>query len=62
MKNNKKMIIFRKSNQKPETHLTIEQLKMLRRTALIESVGASTRMEGSQLSDKEVEKLLFEEK
>ena len=38
--------------------LAPEQLKTLRRIATIESVGSSTRIEGSALSDREVEKLL----
>lgn len=35
-----------------------EQLTSLRRVATIESIGSSTRIEGSKLSDREVEKLL----
>lgn len=35
-----------------------EQLSSLRQVATIESIGSSTRIEGSKLSDKEVEKLL----
>ena len=35
-----------------------EKLTTLRRIATIESVGSSTRIEGSKLSDAEVEKLL----
>jgi Fic family protein len=35
-----------------------ERLKMLRRVATIESIGSSTRIEGSKLSDQDVEKLL----
>ncbi|MGZ3762374.1 MAG: Fic family protein, partial [Mucilaginibacter sp.] len=35
-----------------------EQLTSLRRVATIESIGSSTRIEGSKLSDKEVELLL----
>lgn len=35
-----------------------ERLKALRRVATIESIGSSTRIEGSQLSDREVEQLL----
>jgi hypothetical protein len=31
----------------------------LRRVATIESIGSSTRIEGSRLSDRDVEKLLF---
>lgn len=40
------------------SRLEPEQLKALRRIATIESVGSSTRIEGSTLSDREVEKLL----
>lgn len=39
--------------------LAPERLSALRRVATIESVGSSTRIEGSKLSDKEVERLLF---
>ncbi len=53
--------VFNKSWQ-TLTHLAPEQLKALRHIALIESVGASTRMAGSKLSDEEVEKLLFPKK
>lgn len=35
-----------------------ERLSQLRRVATIESIGASTRIEGSKLSDQEVEQLL----
>lgn len=35
-----------------------ERLKALRRLATIESIGSSTRIEGSQLTDREVERLL----
>jgi len=35
-----------------------ERLSALRRVATIESIGSSTRIEGSQLSDREVERLL----
>lgn len=38
--------------------LTPERLGQLKRVATIESIGSSTRIEGSQLSDREVEKLL----
>lgn len=38
--------------------LTPERLQALRRVATIESIGSSTRIEGSKLSDREVEKLL----
>lgn len=38
--------------------LAPERLKALRRVATIESIGSSTRIEGSKLSDREVERLL----
>lgn len=38
--------------------LAPERLKALRRIATIESIGSSTRIEGSQLTDREVERLL----
>ncbi len=38
--------------------LTPERLQQLKKVATIESIGSSTRIEGSKLSDKEVEKLL----
>ena len=38
--------------------LAPERLSALRRVATIESIGSSTRIEGSKLSDSEVEKLL----
>jgi len=38
--------------------LAPERLNSLRRVATIESIGSSTRIEGSKLSDREVEKLL----
>jgi Fic family protein len=38
--------------------LTPERLSALRRVATIESIGSSTRIEGSRLSDREVERLL----
>ncbi|HLC06647.1 MAG TPA: Fic family protein [Candidatus Babeliales bacterium] len=40
------------------SHLVPEQLKALRHVATIESVGSSTRIEGSKLSDREVERIL----
>ena len=40
--------------------LAPERLLALRRGAAIESIGASTRLEGSQLSDRDVEKFLSE--
>ena len=38
--------------------LSPERLQGLRRVAMIESVGSSTRIEGSSMSDREVEELL----
>ncbi|MES2212307.1 MAG: DUF977 family protein [Pseudomonadota bacterium] len=38
--------------------LTPERLQSLKRVATIESIGSSTRIEGSKLSDREVERLL----
>src|ERR1700682_2418 len=38
--------------------LAPERLSALRRVATIESIGFSTRIEGSKLSDREVERLL----
>ena len=38
--------------------LAPERLSALRRVATIESIGSSTRIEGSKLSDQDVEKLL----
>ncbi len=38
--------------------LAPERLSALRRVATIESIGSSTRIEGSLLSDKDVERLL----
>ena len=38
--------------------LAPERLRALRRVATIESIGSSTRIEGSRLSDREVEQLL----
>jgi Fic family protein len=38
--------------------LAPERLSALRRVATIESIGSSTRIEGSRLSDREVERLL----
>ena len=40
--------------------LAPDRLSALRRVATIESIGSSTRIEGSKLSDREVEKLLSE--
>ena len=39
--------------------LAPDRLLALRRVATIESIGSSTRIEGSRLSDRDVEKLLF---
>ena len=38
--------------------LASDRLSALRRVATIESIGSSTRIEGSKLSDREVEQLL----
>ena len=38
--------------------LAPDRLSALRRVATIESIGSSTRIEGSKLSDREVEQLL----
>ena len=38
--------------------LALDRLSALRRVAIIESIGSSTRIEGSKLSDREVEQLL----
>ena len=38
--------------------LAPDRLTALRRVATIESIGSSTRIEGSKLTDREVEKLL----
>ena len=38
--------------------LAPERLSALRRFATIESIGSSTRIEGSKLSDRDVERLL----
>src|ERR1700678_98139 len=38
--------------------LAPDRLRALRRVATIESIGSSTRIEGSKLSDREVERLL----
>ena len=40
------------------TTLAPERLTALRKVATVESVGSSTRIEGSKLSDREVERLL----
>lgn len=38
--------------------LAPDRLSALRRVATIESIGSSTRIEGSKLSDREIERLL----
>ena len=38
--------------------LAPERLNALRRVATIESIGSSTRIEGSKLSDRDIERLL----
>lgn len=38
--------------------LALDRLSALRRVATLESIGSSTRIEGSKLSDREVEGLL----
>lgn len=38
--------------------LAPERLRTLRRVAAIESIGSSTRIEGSTLSDREIERLV----
>jgi Fic family protein len=38
--------------------LAPDRLSALRRVATVESIGSSTRIEGSKLSDRDVEKLL----
>ena len=38
--------------------LAPERLSALRRVATIESIGSSTRIEGSKLSDRDIERLL----
>jgi len=60
-KNLKKSIISEEAKQVSNLTLTPELLEKLRIEAFIESVGASTRMAGSQLSDEEVKELLFKE-
>src|SRR5690606_17994526 len=40
--------------------LAPERLKALRRVATIESIGSSTRIEGSKLTDRDVERLLVD--
>lgn len=44
-------------NIKKQISLSSEQLAKLRRATLIASAGASTRLEGSKLSDKKVERV-----
>lgn len=47
-----------KGGWKAYRHLTPERLNALRHVATVESVASSTRIEGSKLSDREVESLL----
>ncbi len=47
-----------KGNWRALGTLAPERLLALRRVATIESIGSSTRIEGSKLSDREVENLL----
>ena len=47
-----------KDSWQESSQLVPEQLKVLRHIATIESVGSSTRIEGSKLSDREVETIL----
>ena len=42
---------------KKKIRISLERLAELRRATLIASTGASTRLEGSKLSDKEVEQV-----
>ncbi len=43
---------------KKRVGISLERLVQLRRATLIASAGASTRLEGSKLSDKKVERVL----
>jgi len=45
------------TNIKKNIGISLERLVELRRTTLIASAGAPTRLEGSKLSDKEVEQV-----
>lgn len=47
-----------KNSWQENSQLIPEQLKVLRHIATIESIGSSTRIEGSKLSDREVETIL----
>jgi len=54
-----------KPKHKKHPAISLERLAELRRTTLIASTGASTRIAGSKLSDKEVERVVntaFEQK
>ena len=44
-------------NTKKDLGISLERLAELRRATLISSTGASTRLAGSKLSDKEVERV-----
>lgn len=57
--------ILSKHASKKIPKISVKRLTELRRTTLIASAGASTRLEGSKLSDKEVEQvanIIFEQK
>ena len=45
-------------NDKNSLNISLERLAELRRATLIASAGSSTRLEGSKLSDKDVERVL----
>ena len=47
-----------KSKHIKQGYISPERLAELRRATLIASAGASTRLEGSKLSDKDVEQVL----
>lgn len=47
----------KQKSTKKSINISPERLAELRRTALVASAGSSTRLEGSKLSDKEVEKV-----
>ena len=47
-----------KPEHKKNLGISPERLAKLRRATLIASTGASTRLEGSKLSDKDVERVL----
>jgi xanthine/CO dehydrogenase XdhC/CoxF family maturation factor len=47
----------KKTKNKKQFSITPERLAELRRATLIASAGSSTRLEGSKLSDKDVERV-----